>query len=645
MEDPPRSRRRGGRAVDRTVRTELTQPDIERGRETGGQAGFLAEASRLLADSLDYETTLATVAGVALPHLGAWCFVDLLEADGTMCRLAVVHPDPEKQVLARQLEGGWPPERDDPVGVPRAMKTRRSEVVQEVTDDMLVAAARTEENLRNLRQLGIGSLMIVPLIARGEVLGAITFVSPQQGHLHTEVDLELAEDLAARCAVAIDNGRLYREARRAQGEAEEASQAKSLFLATMSHEIRTPINAVVGYVDLLETGIGGELTADQSRYLERIKTSNRHLLGLIDDVLDLAKADAGQLQIQAEEMAILPVAEAARDMVRPQLEGRALSLSETCEGDAGVRFVADIDRVRQIVVNLLTNAIKFTPDGGRIRLSCGQAPRADGAVIAGEDAGPWAYIRIEDTGIGIDPESLERLFEPFTQADSGYARAREGTGLGLAISRRLARMMDGDLTVESGLGEGSTFTLWLPTPAGDVARSAPSEPTRDQTLQKGDQVRGVKAIGAQLLDDVPDIASAFARRLREHQPAANIDELSDAVLKDHTVTLLADLGQSLVLLEDSSGDAADLLRDGSAIQRTIADRHGLQRQRIGWTGEALEAEFDILHEEVERAVRNAASNRQEADAERALEFLTGFLEQVRRGSMRSFRMASQSAGP
>jgi signal transduction histidine kinase len=347
-------------------------------RTTGtdhGKAGFLAEASRLLAGSLDYETTLATVAGMALPHLGAWCFVDLIEPGGEMRRLAVIHPDPDKQTLARRLEGGWPPSRDDPFGVPHAMRTRESEIIREVPDDMLVEAARTEEILEMLRELGIGSLMVVPLIARDEVLGAITYVSPSGGRIYSEDDMEVAEDLAARCAVAIDNGRLYQEAERARKEAEEASQAKSLFLATMSHEIRTPINAVVGYVDLLETGIGGALSPDQVRYLERIKASNSHLLGLIDDVLDLAKADAGQIQIEQEEATMLPVVENARDMVRPQLESRTLSLSETCEGDAEARIVADVNRVRQIVINLLSNAIKFTPDGGRIRLSCGQAQR------------------------------------------------------------------------------------------------------------------------------------------------------------------------------------------------------------------------------------------------------------------------------
>jgi hypothetical protein len=145
-----------------------------------------------------------------------------------------------------------------------------------------------------------------------------------------------------------------------------------------------------------------------------------------------------------------------------------------------------------------------------------------------------------------------------------------------------------------------------------------------------------------MLNDVHDMGKAFVRRIREARPIADMDERSDAVLQDHTLSLLADLGQSLVLLEDSANDAAELLRDGSAIQRTIADRHGLQRHRLGWPEEALEMEFDILEDEVEQAVRRAASDLPEADADRSLEFLGGFLDQARRGSQRAFRMAAQS---
>jgi GAF domain-containing protein len=245
---------------------------------------FLADASRCLADSLDYENTLVTVAGMALPYLGSWCIVDVVEPDGSMRRLGIVHPDPLKEERARRLKEGWPPGRDDPIGLPRVMRSRATELIPSVSDEMLVEFAISEENLQDLRALGIGSVVVVPLIARGNVLGAITFVSADVGHQYTERDVELAEDLAARCSIALDNARLFRDLETARKdaaqlneqlvvssirqqelaeEAQDANQAKSRFLATMSHEIRTPINAIVGYTDLLEMDVAGPTTARQ----------------------------------------------------------------------------------------------------------------------------------------------------------------------------------------------------------------------------------------------------------------------------------------------------------------------------------------------------------------------------------------------
>jgi PAS domain S-box-containing protein len=197
---------------------------------------FLVEATRVLAKSLDVETTLATVARLSLPHLGSWCMVDLLEGDH-MRRLAIIHPDPTKQALAEQLRDGWPPLRDDPLGVPSAIRTRQSQVVYPVTDETLVAAARSPENLVILRALEIGSFMTIPLLARGEILGAITYVSPNHGDSFTPLDLVLGEDLAARIATAIDNSRLMRHAQRARAAAELAEERFSRTIAIAAEAI------------------------------------------------------------------------------------------------------------------------------------------------------------------------------------------------------------------------------------------------------------------------------------------------------------------------------------------------------------------------------------------------------------------------
>jgi signal transduction histidine kinase len=460
---------------------------------------FLAETSRCLAGSLDYEATLRTVAALALPFLGSWCIVDLVEADGCMRRVAILHPDPHKQELAAGLVKSWPPGRDDPLGAPRAVRTREIEVIPCVDDEMLVAVARDEDNLRTLRALGIGSVIVVPLIARGNVLGAITLVSAESGHQYAPADLELAEDLGARCAMAIDNARLHRDARsagalaaqmnqrlviasireqelaeRAQelsdearalaGEAREANLAKSQFLSTMSHEIRTPLNAIIGFTDLFDLEIAGPLTELQGHYLARIRASSAHLLKLIEDVLDLAKVEAGRMDLRHERGKVSAAISPAVGLVEPQA-GAAGIVIDYREGYTDC-YLGDEDRVRQILVNLLANAVKFTERGGRVTVTCGTTGDPDAeARLSGE--GPWVFVRVADTGIGITPEMLESVFVAFVQTEQGLTRRRDGTGLGLTISRELARRMGGDLTLQSVEGEGSCFTLWLCSASAD----------------------------------------------------------------------------------------------------------------------------------------------------------------------------------
>jgi len=419
-----------------------------REREARERAAFLAESSRLLAASLDYETTLATVAGLALPHLGAWCFVDLLGPGDVMRRLAVIHPDPEMQLLARRLESGWPPMRDDPFGVPHAVRTRRSEIIERVPETMLERAAHGEENRRILRQLGIGSLIMVPLIARDEVLGAITYVAPTAHHSYTDADLLLAEDLAARCAIAIDNARLFERVQVARAEAEDANRAKTLFLSTMSHELRTPLNAIAGYAELLEMDVHGPLSREHRRAVHRIQVNQRHLLGLVNSVLDYARVEAGRMEYALRPVRLAEVLDHVETLIEPLSKKRGIDYPRVV-GDQNLIAHADPEKLQQILVNLIVNAIKFTPEAGTITVEC----------VAEEER---VLVRVRDTGIGIEPDHREAIFQPFVQVREGLTRTEEGTGLGLSISRSLARGMGGELGVESEVGSGSTFTLALP---------------------------------------------------------------------------------------------------------------------------------------------------------------------------------------
>jgi signal transduction histidine kinase len=245
-------------------------------------------------------------------------------------------------------------------------------------------------------------------------------------------------------------GRARTEAalREAKEEAEAANLAKSEFLAVMSHELRTPLNAIGGYVDLLEMEIRGPITPEQRADLRRIQKSQRHLLGLINEVLNYAKLETGTVEYEVARIPMRDVLAGAEGLVSPQLWAKELALNVAeCAGEVAV--LADGEKLRQILVNLLSNAVKFTPPGGRIDLSC--AP-----------AGDQVHLVVRDTGIGIPEEKIEAIFEPFVQVRSGLTRTQDGTGLGLSISRNLARGMGGDLTAESETGGGSTFTLRLP---------------------------------------------------------------------------------------------------------------------------------------------------------------------------------------
>jgi signal transduction histidine kinase len=310
-------------------------------------------------------------------------------------------------------------------------------------------------------------------------------------------------------------------ARGAQVAAEAANRAKSAFLATMSHELRTPLNAILGYAALLLDGLAGPLAPAQRDFVERTRVSGRHLLGLVEEVLDIAKVEAGQMRVEVGPVSSSRVIHAAVALVRPQAASAGVDIDATACMDVFGEVTGDERRVRQIILNLLANAVKFTRPAGRVTVRCerfeGKAPFTPGPL------GSWMLLGVTDTGIGIEAEHLETIFEPFVQLDASHTRARGGTGLGLAISRRFARLMGGDITVASRIGQGTTFTLWLPAWERDRPATTRTPPVRDRdritpvsvpNLRLAGSRAGRVALGELLVMAAPDIVATVVDRLR-----------------------------------------------------------------------------------------------------------------------------------
>ncbi|HEX7240020.1 MAG TPA: HAMP domain-containing sensor histidine kinase, partial [Longimicrobiaceae bacterium] len=295
--------------------------------------------------------------------------------------------------------------------------------------------------------LGVASAAFVPLVAADETVGVISFAFDAPREFSPE-ERGFLLALGQQAALAVERARLFEAEHAARAEAERANRAKSEFLAVMSHELRTPLNAIGGYAELMEMGIRGPVTEQQAEDLRRIQTSQRHLLGLINEVLNYAKLETGTVHYDIAEVRMRDALTGAEALVAPQAQAKDLMLTVApCPPALTAR--ADAEKVRQILVNLLSNAVKFTDPGGRVDLACAAS---EGRV----------HVVVRDTGIGIAADQLDRVFEPFVQVRADLTRTAEGTGLGLAISRDLARGMGGDLTAESTPGAGSTFTLTLP---------------------------------------------------------------------------------------------------------------------------------------------------------------------------------------
>jgi PAS domain S-box-containing protein len=401
---------------------------------------LLADASAALASSLDYETTLKTVARLTVPAIADWCAIDMIADGAQPMRLVVIHADPAMEGLARELQLRYPPRVDAPHGIGRVLTTGHSELQPEVDPGDFHGMGQDARHLEIVRELGLGSFLCVPITTGGSVRGAISFVCKRGGRRFGPDDLAMVEALARRAALAIENARLYREA-------EIANRAKDEFLATLSHELRTPLNAMLGWADMLRSGTLDAPTA--ARAVESINRNTRMQVQLIDDLLDISRIISGKLRLDVQPVELVPIIEGALEATRPAAAGKGVEVEVQVAHNVGP-VPGDADRLQQVLWNLLSNAIKFTPKGGRVTVTL-------------DTIDSRARIQIRDTGIGIEPDFLPYIFDRFRQAEAPTTRRQRGLGLGLAIVKHLVDLHGGAVRAESeGEGRGATFAVELP---------------------------------------------------------------------------------------------------------------------------------------------------------------------------------------
>jgi signal transduction histidine kinase len=403
----------------------------------GERAAFLNEASALLTSSLEHEATLTSLARLAVPRFADWCSIELAEdAINDKDPVVVAHGTGPNMELARELWRRQPADQNDPDGSTGAVRSARSDLYEDIPDSLLSASARDEEHLRSLRELGLCSAMVVPVIARGKALGAITLVSAESGRHYGAADLEMAEHLARRTGLAIDNARLYEQA-------QEAVRAREEVVAIVSHDLKNPLNAILMSAGLLRRSSGDLVRVHQQA--DAIERSVHRMRSLVRDLLDLARLEAGRFALDRQSHAVGPLATEALALLQPLAQQKGLRL-ETDTAPAGTaRALCDRERVLQVFSNLVGNAIAFTPQGGRVTVRA----RANDSEIA---------FSVADTGPGIPPGEQRLVFERFWKSRA----SRQGTGLGLSIAKGVVEAHGGRIWVESRQGEGAVFLFTLP---------------------------------------------------------------------------------------------------------------------------------------------------------------------------------------
>ncbi|MBI4013152.1 MAG: GAF domain-containing protein [Candidatus Rokubacteria bacterium] len=400
----------------------------------------LGEVGQAVSSTLDLGTVLTTIVSRAdqLSGTDGGAIYEYDEATGRM-HLRATHKFDDQLVEALRSH----PLRPGEGAVGQAAAAREPIQIPDILAEGAYGGPLREPATRS----GLRALLAVPLFRDDQIIGGLVLARRLPGEFPAAV-VDLLRTFATQSALAIQNARLFRELEEKSRELEAASRHKSEFLANMSHELRTPLNAIIGFSEVLAERMFGELNPKQAEYIQDIHGSGRHLLSLINDILDLSKVEAGRMELEMAPFDLPVALENALTLVRERAQRHGLTVQLAVDSRVG-EVVGDERKVKQILLNLLSNAVKFTPEGGRIGVT---AAPADGFV----------EIAVSDTGIGIAPEDRDAIFEEFRQAGSDYARKREGTGLGLTLAKRFVELHGGRIWVESEVGKGSIFTFTLP---------------------------------------------------------------------------------------------------------------------------------------------------------------------------------------
>ncbi|HYD35220.1 MAG TPA: PAS domain S-box protein [Vitreimonas sp.] len=411
--------------------------DMTEIKQTEEALRFLADATGVLASSLDYETNLRQVAELAVPTIADWCIVHLLEGDGSLSVSALSHSDPDKVKWAWKLSEKYPPDPESSSSIITVIKTGKPDLISTVTPEMIKLAARSKEHYNIIKKLGMRSYLCVPMKAENKVYGAITLVAAESGYKFSHFDLSIAEELAGRAALAIVNARLF-------AASLQAVEVRDEFISIASHELKTPLTSIKAFVQLLQKRFRNSNDLKSQSFIEKVHVQIDKLTQLVTDLLDVTKIQAGKLSYNIVSFDIGELVKTVCADFQDTIDTHTI----TCQV-LSVQVEADKDKITQVLTNFLSNAVKYSPNAKAIEV-----------IVSTKSQ--HVRVAVKDHGIGIAKEHLPKVFERFFRAGDKEAGTMSSLGLGLYISSEIIKDHDGKIGVLSAKGKGSTFYFELP---------------------------------------------------------------------------------------------------------------------------------------------------------------------------------------